>query len=1369
MLLVPSRTSHGSPFRVVLGARAAVLYYFSSTTQHQLAQAVSSALRANTRVRRDKRSGQKAKKAEKEKKKRKQASQTSTGAAEESNISPSSSSFSQAGTATEVSNPRSVPACCTYSNDNTDARVARPDPFGRVEAVPPMLRSSDSNASSTLGGGAADGAALEPVRPGFVRLDPEGGAGSGTSGGLPSTGLTQNGMTFSTRATTTATRVLRDQVHRFDAFRDQRLSPLSPKFHPAGESKVVTSDTNPKVFDLVPNQLRVSFLSPELLRVQYDNSKDGSSFHDWKTHAIVNRDFSDFFEEDVDSQNWKLTVVERPGGENAVVGVAVVGGAAAATGLWKLESKKVRFHYDASLFKDGDWTSGLIAFERLDRDVSDPKIDLDRPFDGSLFGTTKSAENFPMEGGKRYAHRMFLDCQREKDILTREGREDVFGCGQGNGPGCEPIRSMHCVYGVLNRRHGIALLDDSEMPIYNDAQNWNQHASPPGDNFSSVLLNEYAPNQFSSLPGNKDLYFFAFGKGKQLIDSQTGTRNALYKSTYEKSLAAFRHLTGPQPLGPRYTFGYWLSYWKWCTMRDYKVKGGVTRRDPHKIPFNVEAFDNVLENMFNTLGIPIDVYVLDMQWIAIDWSITSQRDKGGRDVGMTTTPSWGAFKYDRQMGDLPAWHRKWTDNDLGGLQISYNIHPHVGVMAAGIEPKAQWHEEAAYLQITSKICPDRQDKGGCMWGEYAENAEMLNLMDDVAMPIKNHFVAWWDFQAGDYEAVNQYPEKCRKQVDRLGNSKQTVYPCGEYGTKNWHPLQAINRVTYDGAIRRQEFRRGLQMSRFSGYGSHRYPMGFAGDQAKTWEALSWAPYWTVTASNAGYGYWSHDLICCDWGDPDRYQSWEKYMRWLQFGALTPNMRTHDKGAGDLQGVDMGAHMLFWDYPAVLLQASKQLVLWRSMLIPYLYHAAYLCSYTGISLMRPLYYNWPELEEAYGPEMVREEWESRNPFAYMLGDALLVNPITKSSGANVGDDWDIDRSLGYSHVRIRKSQYWNNVIDLWPTWLPPLPDGVAWYDLTNGAFLEKTLTNEEGYRILNQNIFTIDDFPLYQRSDMLIPLQIRQFTIGGATREKYMKELIFQAIAPSYSQAAMLEEDDSTSSTSGDLALEQRGTVLDDAYGMNPNYADEQFLEISCVLRWVSRLELRVYLMENYAGKIEDDLQTKSGLVPFDQRKFSLFLHNFAGTISSAEVVTSGGTTTTAIALQSSYSRPRDTDTTTSADVGNDVQKYGLRTITACVLSCTRITGLPLMRSDGDYVKIQLQETIPSSLIQGLRGADRKIGRAEGKREFLDEDSVEWSETDIAAFWSTVNAGRLMNTDGLDDGQKKRLSNLYDSAQQMRNL
>jgi len=89
--------------------------------------------------------------------------------------------------------------------------------------------------------------------------------------------------------------------------------------------------------------------------------------------------------------------------------------------------------------------------------------------------------------------------------------------------------------------------------------------------------------------------------------------------------------------------------------------------------------------------------------------------------------------------------------------------------------------------------------------------------------------------------------------------------------------------------RRDSDKRAMVLARWGGLGGHRYQVGFSGDvKDVNWQTLAFQPYFSATASNVGFGYWSHDIT-----GPE--QDVELYTRWFQWGAFSSVMRMHDRG------------------------------------------------------------------------------------------------------------------------------------------------------------------------------------------------------------------------------------------------------------------------------------------------------------------------------------------------------------------------------------------------------------------------------------------------------------------------------------------
>lgn len=99
------------------------------------------------------------------------------------------------------------------------------------------------------------------------------------------------------------------------------------------------------------------------------------------------------------------------------------------------------------------------------------------------------------------------------------------------------------------------------------------------------------------------------------------------------------------------------------------------------------------------------------------------------------------------------------------------------------------------------------------------------------------------------------------------------------------------------------------------------------------------------------------------------------MRWLEFAAFTPVMRTHEGNRPD-------SNVQIYDTPELIAFAAEMTRL-HDALLPYLKAAVQENAETGLPVMRPLFF----VSDA------PEAWD-RDNFAYLLGPDLLVAPVTE---------------------------------------------------------------------------------------------------------------------------------------------------------------------------------------------------------------------------------------------------------------------------------------------------------------------------------------------------------------------------------------
>ena len=183
------------------------------------------------------------------------------------------------------------------------------------------------------------------------------------------------------------------------------------------------------------------------------------------------------------------------------------------------------------------------------------------------------------------------------------------------------------------------------------------------------------------------------------------------------------------------------------------------------------------------------------------------------------------------------------------------------------------------------------------------------------------------------------------------------------------PLWMLNHIHYVDSGR--DGKRPLTFSRYAGLGSHRYPVGFSGDTVVTWDSLDFQPYFTSTAANVGYTWWSHDIGGHMFGSKDV----ELTVRWFEFGVFSPINRLHSTTSAFMSKEP-------WLQGPRAHQVMNRYLRFRHRLVPMMYTAAWDAHTDAVAVFRPLYHEWPEEHAAY--EMKNE---------YLLGEHLLVAPIT----------------------------------------------------------------------------------------------------------------------------------------------------------------------------------------------------------------------------------------------------------------------------------------------------------------------------------------------------------------------------------------
>ena len=427
-----------------------------------------------------------------------------------------------------------------------------------------------------------------------------------------------------------------------------------------------------------------------------------------------------------------------------------------------------------------------------------------------------------------------------------------------------------------------------------------------------------------------------------------------YGHDYLSAVTDFTKVAGKIPMPPKYVFGYWWSrYWAYSD-------------------------DEFLElaNEFRSRKLPIDIMVIDMDWHET-WQASNRkyrRDEFGQSIG------WTGYSWNR---DLFADPESFLD-ELHSMKLktALNLHP-----ASGIGVREDCYKEfvADYLSRTDDY--DGPENYIYKGGEPTRKGATAKPGYHAPVPFRMSQQAWADAyfnsvihplenQGVDFWWLDWQQWKQSKYIEGLSNTfwlNYTFFNDKVRRFRDQKPADSPRPMTYH---------------RWGGLGSHRYQIGFSGDTHILWSVLEYLPYFTATASNVGYGYWGHDLgghmqRSKDPTDP------ELYTRWLQYGVFSPLFKTHCTSSNIIE-------RRFWMFPEHYEYMKDALEL-RYALTPYIYTAARQAYDTGISICRPLYYYWPEKEQAY-----------QRKLQYMFGDDIMAvticKPVDKESGVTESEIW-----------------------------------------------------------------------------------------------------------------------------------------------------------------------------------------------------------------------------------------------------------------------------------------------------------------------------------------------------------------------------
>jgi alpha-glucosidase len=189
--------------------------------------------------------------------------------------------------------------------------------------------------------------------------------------------------------------------------------------------------------------------------------------------------------------------------------------------------------------------------------------------------------------------------------------------------------------------------------------------------------------------------------------------------------------------------------------------------------------------------------------------------------------------------------------------------------------------------------------------------------------------------------------------------------------------------------------RTFVLSRAGFAGIQRYAANWMGDNLSRWDHL-----WLSIPMAMGFGVSGQAFVGADVGGFHGHSNAELFLRWMQYGTLTPFCRNHS----EIGNVDQYA----WTWGDAVLRVVRDAIDLRYRLLPYIYAAFVRASETGAPVQRPLVF-----DHQYDPA-VRDINDQ-----YLFGPDLIVAPVVAAAQTArhvylpAGDwyDWHTDELAG----------------------------------------------------------------------------------------------------------------------------------------------------------------------------------------------------------------------------------------------------------------------------------------------------------------------------------------------------------------------
>lgn len=493
----------------------------------------------------------------------------------------------------------------------------------------------------------------------------------------------------------------------------------------------------------------------------------------------------------------------------------------------------------------------------------------------------------------------------------------------------------------------------------------------------------------------------------------------IYGGNADGVIAEMRGLSGSVPMLPLWTYGF------------------------HQSRERYQSQNELLEvvRKYRSLRVPFDGIIQDWQYWGSNYN-------------------WNAMEFinpafDRAQGMIDEVHRL-------NAHMSISIWASFGPATKAYEelkPKGLMLDFQTWPQSGLSQWPPRMDypSGVRCYDVYSKEARDI-YWKNLTRLHKMGIDAWW-MDSTDPDQMNLTEEQ-RDQPTAMGSYRSV---------RNAFPLMTVGGV-YDSQRAVDDTKRVFILTRSYFAGQQRYGANtWSGDIGSSWESLrKQVPIclnYTLTANPnvntdiGGFFAGSYNTQGFNSGTRNpQYQ--ELYVRWMQFGAFTPMMRSH--------GTEVYRELYYFGKEGEpVYDALVSAVRLRYRFLPYIYSQSWQVSKHNDSFMRALFMDFKDDRNTWNNN--REYLFGRNVLVCPVVDPLYTEEkVVRTNEMSGWDKKDLTREA-YAAVDWAASKSYEVY----------LPAGAGWYDYWTGRKLE-------GGQTLKADA-PLNHSPLYIKAGSILPL------------------------------------------------------------------------------------------------------------------------------------------------------------------------------------------------------------------------------------------------------------------------------------------